>query len=150
MSYVNSYYQIVFRTKFSAKSLNQEHSKELYSYIHGILKNKRCKLYRINGIDDHIHIFTHLHPSVALADLVKDIKVSSSKWMKASGNFPLFQGWGIKYFAATYSIREKDMIIDYVKNQQEHHKFQDFQVEIMELMRENGQSDPENRFWDET
>jgi REP element-mobilizing transposase RayT len=50
-------------------------------------------------MEDHIHILSDLHPSIALADYIREIKVSSSKWMKASGLFPCFRGWGVKYCA---------------------------------------------------
>ena len=119
-------YHIVFRTKGSENTINQEHSSDLYKYIWGIIKNKKCILFRINGMEDHIHILSDLHPSVALADYIRDIKVSSSKWIKESGLFPDFRGWGIKYCALTYSYRERDKIINYIKNQQEHHKKRKF------------------------
>lgn len=95
-------------------------------------------MYRINGIEDHIHIFCDIHPSIALADFIKDIKVSSSLWMKASGKFPEFVGWQDGYGAFTYSIREKDKIINYVKNQKEHHKTETFYDEYKRLLTENG------------
>ena len=59
-------YHIVFRTKGSEKTINQDHREDLYKYIWGIVKNKKCVLYRINGIEDHIHILSDLHPSIAL------------------------------------------------------------------------------------
>ena len=85
-------YHIVFRTKCSEKTINQNHSTELKKYIWGIIRNKKCVLYRINGMEDHIHILSDLHPSIALADYIKEIKVASSKWMKESGLFPNFRG----------------------------------------------------------
>ncbi|HRP33731.1 MAG TPA: transposase, partial [Agriterribacter sp.] len=51
----------------------------------GIVNNNKCKLYRINGVEDHIPIFSDLHPSASLADYIKDIKVASNGWMKSSG-----------------------------------------------------------------
>jgi REP element-mobilizing transposase RayT len=66
-------------------------------------------------VEDHIHIFSDLHPIVSLSDYIKDIKVASSTWMKASGRFPKFEAWQEGYGAFTYSIREKDMIINYIK-----------------------------------
>ena len=60
-------YQIVYSTKYREKTLEAENRKELYKYIWGILNNNKCYLYQIGGIEDHIHIITHLHPSVALA-----------------------------------------------------------------------------------
>ena len=47
----------------------------------------------MNGIKDHIHIFSDLHPSISLSVYVKDIKIASNLWMKKSGKFPLFESW---------------------------------------------------------
>ena len=58
--------------------------------------------------------------------------------MKANGNFPEFDAWQEGYGAFTYSIREKDMIINYVKNQKEHHKMETFYDEFKRLLLENG------------
>jgi REP element-mobilizing transposase RayT len=107
-------------------------------YISGIIDNKNCKLYQINGVEDHIHIFSDLHPTVCLSDFVKDIKVASSIWMKEGDKFPKFEAWQIGYGAFTYSIRERDMIINYVKNQKKHHKKETFYDEFKRLLIENG------------
>jgi REP element-mobilizing transposase RayT len=98
-------------------------------------------------MEEHIHILSDLHPSVALADYIKEIKVASSKWMKASGYFPHFSGWAVKYCALTYSYREKEILINYIKNQQEHHKKEGFRDEIGRLFRENGIDSDEEWFW---
>jgi len=146
-AYRQIFYHIVFRTKGSEKTINMEHREELFKYVWGICKNKDCVLFRINAMEDHVHILSDLHPSVALADYIKDIKVSSSKWMKASGLFPHFKGWGIKYCALTYSYKERDVIIEYIKNQQEHHKKESFQDEIRQVFKENGIDLDEKWFW---
>ena len=133
MAYSQTLYHIIFRTKYSEYSLNPKYSEELYRYIWGVIKNKNCRLLQINGIENHIHILSDLHPSIALADYIKDIKVSSNKWMKGSGNFPKFKGWAVGYCALTYSHKEKDSLIQYIKNQKEHHKKVSFKEEITEL-----------------
>ena len=74
------------------------------------------------GIEDHIHIVCDLHPSVALANLIKDIKLASSDKIKHDNIFPAFNGWQDGYGAFTYSIKEKERLINYVKNQKQHHK----------------------------
>jgi putative transposase len=81
-SYRQILYHLIFRTKDSRKSLNQDHSRELYAYILGFIKNKNCFLYRINGVEDHIHILSDLHPTIALSDLLRDLKTSTSIWLK--------------------------------------------------------------------
>lgn len=102
------------------------------------MKNKNCHLYRINGVEDHIHIVTHLHPSVSLASLVKDIKVSSSLYIKENKIFEDFKGWQSGYGAFTYSIKERERVINYVKNQEEHHRVKTFKEEYIELLEEHG------------
>ena len=65
-------YHIVFRTKGSEKTICQEYRKELYQYIWGIVKNKNCVLFQINGMEEHIHMLSDLHLSVALADDIRE------------------------------------------------------------------------------
>ena len=60
----------------------RENKHELYKDIWGILTHKNCHPYQINGIENHLHILTYIHPSTALADLVKDIKLGSSSFIK--------------------------------------------------------------------
>lgn len=86
---------------------------------------------------DHIHICSDLHPTICLSDYVKKIKVASSIWMKANGNFPLFNNWQEDYGAFTYNIKEKDRLIEYIKNQKEHHKTETFLEEYKRLLLEN-------------
>ena len=137
MAYTQILYQIVFSTKNRKKVLIHKNREELFRYIWGILKNKKCHLYQINGVEDHIHILTHIHQSVALADLVKNIKVASSTWIKEKGLFPKFTSWQSKYGAFTYHISEKERLIKYVKNQIEHHKKISFEEEFRALLKEH-------------
>jgi len=131
-------YHIVFRTKDSMHTINQLNVDQLYAYIGGTIKKKNCHLYRINGIENHIHILTDLHPSLALADFMRDIKVFSSMWMKESGLFDSFEGWAEGYGSFTCSYRDSDRIIEYIKNQQEHHKKHSFEEEYRSLLAEYG------------
>jgi putative transposase len=137
-SYRQIYYQIVFGTKHRKPTLTQKHDVQLYKYISGIIKNKKCKLYCINGVEDHIHILCDIHPCVRLSELVKDIKVASSIWLKETGLFPDFEGWQEGYGAFTYSIRERNKIIGYINKQKQHHAREVFYDEYKRLLIENG------------
>lgn len=136
-TYRQIYYQIVFSTKNRETSISEEYEQDLYKYIWGIVNNHKCKLYRINSMPDHIHIFSDLHPTICLSDYVKTIKVASSIWMKETGYFKEFTGWQEGYGAFTYSNRERDMIIDYVKNQKSHHQKETFYDEYKRLLMEH-------------
>jgi putative transposase len=90
-SYRQHLYHLVFRTKSSLLTIKQDNVNELYSYITGFAKHKNSHLYRINGVENHLHILTDMHPSIAPMDFMRDVKVSTSIWMKSSGLFPSFK-----------------------------------------------------------
>ncbi len=130
-------YQIVFSTLHRENTLqSKEKRTKLYKYIWGVLEKKQCHLYRINGVEDHIHILTHIHPTISLSNFVKDIKLSTTDMIKTEGLFPGFSGWQDGYGAFTYSINEKDRLIEYIKNQEEHHKKFNFREEFIKMLNE--------------
>ena len=137
-SYRQLLYHIVFRTKDSKPTINQEKVGELYSYITGIIRNKNSHLYQINGVENHLHILTDIHPTQALASFVKDIKVSTSVWMKEKEFFPAFEGWAEGYGSFTCSYMDLGRLNDYILNQQEHHKKRFFKDEYRILIMESG------------
>jgi len=137
-TYRQIYYHIVFSTKDRQKTLVDSGREELFRYIWGIIKNKRGHLYRINGVEDHLHIFCDLHPAVCLANLVKAIKRSSWHWIREQGIFPGFVQWQQGYGAFTHSEAEKERIIEYIKRQQNHHRRVSFQDELRNLLTEAG------------
>ena len=95
-------------------------------------------MYRINGVSDHLHIITHLHPTISLAALVKDIKLATTEYIENEFLFPSFNGWQDGYGAFTYSIGAKNRLIEYVKNQEEHHRVKTFREEYINLLKEHG------------
>jgi len=84
--------------------------------------------------------------SYALSDFVKSIKVATSLWMKQSSNFPAFRGWEEGYAAFTYSFKDKETLINYIKNQQIHHRKEDTSNELKRLWIENGM-EPDERYF---
>ena len=121
MSYTQLLYHIVFRTKHSRRTLPPEFSRDLYNYLWGIAGAQHCKLYRINGMEDHIHLLISLPTNLAVADFLRDLKANSSKWLRENPRFPHFDGWNEGYAALTYCLRDIDMVGEYIKNQQKHH-----------------------------
>ena len=137
-TYTQLLYQIVFSTKNREKTMIESGQEALYKYIWGIIKNKDCHLYRIGGVEDHIHIITHIHPSIALADFVKDIKTSSNDFIMSERIFPDFDSWQVGYGAFSYAFSAKDNLINYVKKQKEHHNTMSFREEYIQLLKEHG------------
>jgi len=101
-TYTQIYFHIVFSTKNRELVLSDDRRESLFHYISGIIKNKQSHLYRINGVRDHVHLATSLHPTVSLASLMKDIKVASSQWIKENRVFLNFSHWQDGYGAFTF------------------------------------------------
>ena len=137
-TYTQIIYHIIFSTKHREKTLDKANRKELFQYIWGILKNKKCHLYRINGVEDHLHILTHIHPTIAVSELVKDIKVASAMWIKENNIFKNFDSWQVGYGAFTCNFKDKGGLIEYIKNQEVHHRQSSFEDEFRALLIEHG------------
>jgi putative transposase len=133
-TYTQILYHIVFAKKGRGRVLDQPRREDLFRYMWGVIKNSNCHLYRLGGVEDHIHILCSLHPTVALADLVKDIKVASAKWIKEGNIFPEFEAWQEGYAALTCSLAEKGRLIDYIKGQEVHHRSISFLDEYREML----------------
>ena len=137
-TYTQICYHIVFSTKERQPVLRADRRQDLFRYIWGILKNRNSHLYRINGAADHLHILTSLHPTVCLADLVKEIKTGSALWIKEQVLFPMFSHWQDGYAAFTHSNEQIDPLIEYIKRQEEHHTRTTFAEELRKLLEEAG------------
>ena len=137
-TYTQILYHIVYGTKDHRCTLDLERHDDLCRYAAGILRNKNCVVYKVGGHDNHLHILTSLHPLLALADLVKDVKLAASGWIKEEKVFPHFSGWQDGYGAFTCSWKDKDRIANYIANQREHHRHKAFREEYMEMLQKAG------------
>ena len=104
-----------------------------------VLKNKSCHSYIVGGASNHIHIITHIHPTICPAYLIKDIKEASHALIcREKSLFRNFTGWQIGYGTFTYHLSSKEPLIAYVKNQSVHHKTVSYKEELIKLLQENG------------
>ncbi len=138
MSKTRSLHHIVFATAHRFPFIPESNKRELYAYIFGILRNKNCFVHRINGMRDHIHILIDLNPSIALADLVRDIKRYSSLWMNDNEFYPQNSNWAKGYYAVSLGADGLEACVNYIKNQEIHHHGTDFMTEAENLARQNG------------
>ena len=138
MSYTNLLYHIVFRTYRSKNTIVEEHERELYAYIMGIVNHLNGKLYRIGGMPDHIHMLVSVPPNLALSEFMRRLKRSTSEWLNTNPHFPQFSGWGQSYAAFTYSHADIPLVKSYIMDQKEHHRAVAFEGELRELMAREG------------
>jgi REP element-mobilizing transposase RayT len=136
----NTFSQIYIQTVFAVNGrlslIRPEFKEEIYKYITGIVRNQGQKLIAINGMQNHVHILIGLKPSMALANLVREIKADSSNFVNEKrfvrGKFSWQEGYG----AFSYGHSQLDTIIRYIQNQEQHHKRSSFKNEYLTLLRE--------------
>lgn len=133
MSKVTAYYHIVFCTKYRGKTIPMHLREDLYRVIWKIITDKRSRLIRIGGVEDHVHMLINLHPSVALSELMQAVKGGSSTWMSNDPRFIRFTGWAADYYAGTISPEVRDNVIEYIKGQEQHHCRKSLKDELVEL-----------------
>jgi putative transposase len=133
-TYTQLYIQIIFTVKGRLYLISRNHKDELQKYITGIVQNRKHKLMAINCMPDHVHLFISIQPSQSISDLARDIKANSSKFINdnkwINGRFEWQEGFG----AFSYSIGDIDIIVNYVLNQEEHHKKKSFREEYLKLL----------------
>ena len=138
MSAVSSLFHIVINTLRREMTIPDAESEQLYRYISSIVQSRSCRVLRINGIGNHVHLLVELSPTVCLSDLVRDIKQGSSKWAKRQSCFLQFRGWGKEYGAFSCSVRDKEKIINYIINQRQHHRLKTFEDEYRLMIERSG------------
>jgi len=139
MSYVQVLIHAVVRTYKSENTLpTDDRIKFLYQDTWGIIKNKGGHLYRINSMSDHVHMLFSMPSTISLSDFMQAIKASSSKIIKSKDGFERFRAWGRGFAALSYGMKDKDMIVNYIINQQEHHKKVTFRDEYIAFIKEMG------------
>ena len=118
-SCVENYIHVIFATKNREQMILYEVESRLYSYMTGIAKNRDTSVLKINGMPDHTHMLLKLHPNIALATLIKEMKAYSSSWMKKIGvqNFSWQEGYG----GFSYSKSMIPTVSQYIENQKIHH-----------------------------
>ena len=128
------YLQFVFAVKHRENLISKEHKEELHKYITGLVTNRKAKMLAVHCMPDHIHLFVGFKPVISIADFIKEIKVESNefinskKWIK--GNFSWQEGYGV----FSYSHSHIESVINYIHNQEIHHKKKSFREEYHEFL----------------
>ena len=129
-TYTQLYVQLVFAVKERQHLIAYAHKDELHRYITGIVQNRGTKLLAIHCMPDHAHLFIGFGPTLTIADLVRDVKSSSSGFIKEKGWAKQFS-WQEGYGAFTYGQSQVQEVIQYVLNQEQHHYKRTFREEYL-------------------
>jgi REP element-mobilizing transposase RayT len=119
----------------------------LYSYIGGIMNNKKAKLISAGGVEDHIHLYSSIPSTISIADLVNAVKSNSSRWIHDNFRDRRAFAWQEGYGAFSVSKSLENRVINYVKNQEVHHRKHKFQEEFLGLLQKHKIAYDERYLW---
>jgi len=134
-TYSQLYIHIVFSVKGRQNLIQKNWKDELHKYICGIVNGKNQKVYAIGGVADHIHLLVSINPSMAISDLVRDVKANSSKWINEKRFLNTKFQWQEGFGAFSYAQSQLNNVIAYINNQEQHHQKKTFKDEYLELLR---------------
>ncbi|TDP01663.1 IS200/IS605 family transposase [Flavobacterium sp. 245] len=135
----NTYTQIhihfVFAVKYRKATIHKSWKEELYKYISGIIKNNNHKLLAIKGVADHVHILIGIRPAQSISELMKSVKQNSSKWINDNKFIGNHFEWQEGYGAFSYSKSQLNAVVNYIQNQELHHKKKSFREEYINFLK---------------
>ena len=136
-SYTQLYIHNVFAVDFRQLLITENWEEELYKYMSGIVHNLKQKMIAINGVPDHLHFVMGIKPTCCISDLMREIKKSSTDFIKEKKFTKVSFNWQEGYGSFSISKLDLDRVVAYVMNQKEHHRKVTFKEEYLNMLKEN-------------
>jgi putative transposase len=140
--------QIVFSTKNRENFIDETIENELFAYLGGMCKVFECVPITVGGYQNHVHILCYISRKIAIMKLDEEVKRSSSKWMKEKGEQYKNFYWQLGYGAFSVDASNMEKVIEYIKNQKEHHSKKDFKTEYLQLLKKYNIEYDEKYIWE--
>jgi len=148
-SLVQVYLHVVFSTKDRQPFLgDQELRDRTHAYLVGVCRNQGAISLIVGGVADHIHILCRMAKVLSIADFIKEVKRESSKWAKQQHRDLRGFYWQSGYGAFSVSPSHVDALVEYIHNQEEHHKQESFQDEFRRICKKYGVEIDERYVWE--
>jgi putative transposase len=137
-SFTSLAYHVIYSTKRRHPSIAADFRSRLYEYLGGLIRERKGSSIEIGGVADHIHILTYFPASIAVSDIVRDIKAISSGWINDQGFVRGRFEWQIGFaaFSVSYSLIEP--VRKYILKQEEHHRIRTFEEEYTAFLEKHG------------
>ena len=147
-SLANLYVHLIFSTKERTAYLTPAVRPDLHAYLATVLANLNSPAVLINSMPDHVHVLFNMGRTVTLAQVVEDVKKSSSKWIKTQSAALTDFAWQAGYGAFSVSESNVPKVANYIRNQEEHHRVKTFQEEYREFLAKHRVPFDERYVWD--
>ena len=133
-TYHQMYIQTVFPVKFREGMIDKAWKEQLCAVMGNLINENGCKTILVNGVEDHVHCFFSLKPSISVSDLMKNVKAKSSKWINEQHLTKERFEWQDGFGAFSYGHSQINNVFQYIKNQEEHHLTKTFKEEYLKFL----------------
>jgi len=147
-TFTNLLTHVIFSTKDRAPYLEPDVKNRLFAYMGGIVRELDARALLINGPADHVHILASLPAKLAPAELIGKVKANSSGWIHKE--FPRRRAfaWQVGYAAFSVSHSQRQTVLDYIANQEEHHRKVSFKEELIAFLKKHQIEYEERYLWE--
>jgi len=145
-THLSLHYHVVFSTKERHPWIKSNWRNDLHGYLGGCVKTLDGVPEEIGGTDDHVHLLLGLRATHCLADVLREIKKVSSRWVHEDLRLPQFT-WQEGYGAFTVSRSNVATVRNYIARQEEHHRKRSFQEEYLDLLEKHDIEFDERFLW---
>lgn len=133
-TYHQLYIQTVFAVKYREAIIGNPWKARLLSVVGNLINETGCKTIIVNGVEDLLHCFIGLKPSVTISDVMKNAKAKSSKWVNENHFLKHRFEWQEGFGSFSYSRSHIEAVYNYIQNQEKHHRQQSFKDEYISML----------------
>ncbi len=137
-TYLSLYVHLVFAVKEREGGLIAVYRPRIYEYLKQTARNLGQFPIAVGGTDNHLHMLLGYKPTVLLADLVRELKTSSTKFINNDLVLSRRFEWQRGYGAFSHSYRDIEAVKNYIMNQTEHHNDESFATELRRMLDRSG------------
>ena len=136
-TFTNLLFHIIYSTKYRKQTIRTQWQNDLYGYIGGIVRDQKGTLFKIGGVEDHLHLLIKLSPTIAISDVLRKIKSNSSKWINERSDVTRKFEWQSGYAAFSVSESQMPAVAEYIANQAKHHRKKTFEEEFLAILKKH-------------
>jgi putative transposase len=125
---------LIWSTKSRRRFIDPQWADRLHAYLGSIAAAKNARLIEANSEPDHTHLYISMPSTISIADLINACKSNSTRWIRETFPNRKWFSWQEGYAAFSVSRSQEQIVIEYIRNQHEHHRKQDFQQELLYML----------------
>jgi putative transposase len=136
-TYHQHYFHLIWSTFERKPLIPHSYKPRVFEFIGGAFRTAGCSAIQVGGMPDHIHALVSIPPKFAISEIMRDVKVSSCKWIQTLSSETNGFGWQEGFGSFTVSTSMTNVVCQYIQNQEKHHQNLSFKDEFIELLRKH-------------